>query len=83
MSSTALPTPSKDELDELLLCARYGDDSDLDDIKTFVAKYGDKWLAEAKDDRGNTCLHLAGANGHEGEQESAKCSWELLWDRSR
>ncbi|ORY88121.1 hypothetical protein BCR35DRAFT_302041 [Leucosporidium creatinivorum] len=65
MSTAALPTPSKDELDELLLCARYGDDSDLDDIKAFIAKFGDKWLAEAKDDRGNTCLHLAGANGHE------------------
>lgn len=68
----SLPTPSHDELSELLLCARYGDASDLDDIKAFVAKYGDQWLAEAKDERGNTCLHLAGANGHEGEREQSK-----------
>lgn len=67
MASPARPTPTKEELDELLLCARYGDESDLTDIKAFVEKYGDSWLAEAKDDRGNTCLHLAGANGHEGE----------------
>lgn len=67
MAATARPTPTKDELDELLLCARYGDDSDLADIKAFVDKYGESWLSEVKDDRGNTCLHVAGANGHEGE----------------
>lgn len=68
MSAPAtLPTPSPEEVQELVLCARYGDDSDLDDIKVFVAQYGEKWLADARDDRGNTCLHMAGGNGHLGE----------------
>ncbi|KAM0787365.1 hypothetical protein ACM66B_003451 [Microbotryomycetes sp. NB124-2] len=56
--------PSKDELDELLLCARYGDEQDLADMKQFTQQYGTTWLADARDDNGNTCLHLAGANGH-------------------
>lgn len=65
--SAVLPTPSAFEISEFLLCARFGDPTDLDDIKAFVAKYGKSWLADAKDDRGNTCLHMAGGNGHAGK----------------
>lgn len=54
------------ELNELLLCARYGEPDDLNDIQTFVAKYGTSWLETARDERGNTMLHMAGGNGHQG-----------------
>lgn len=67
----ALPTPSADELAELLQCARYGEADDLVDLQKFVERYGASWLAEAKDDRGNTCLHMAGGNGHVGTSRSA------------
>lgn len=66
-TSEPKPTPTSEEIEELLLCARYGDESDLQDIETFVDKFGTRWLSEARDDRGNTMLHLSGANGHEGE----------------
>lgn len=39
----------------------------MGDIQRFAAHYGDEWLAKAKDDRGNTALHMAGGNGHTGE----------------
>ncbi|TNY17712.1 hypothetical protein DMC30DRAFT_369363, partial [Rhodotorula diobovata] len=65
--STERPTPSQDELDALLECFRYGDvaEGDFDDIRRFTEQYGDEWLHKAKDDRGNTPLHMAGGNGHE------------------
>ncbi|GAA5866824.1 hypothetical protein JCM8547_003575 [Rhodosporidiobolus lusitaniae] len=64
MSST--PTPSPDELAALLECFRYGsiEEGDFDDIKRFTEVYGEKWLSEARDERGNTCLHMAAGNGH-------------------
>lgn len=67
--STERSTPSQDELDALLECFRYGDvaEGDFDDIRRFTEQYGDEWLHKAKDDRGNTPLHMAGGNGHEGE----------------
>lgn len=66
-SMTSISGPTEFELSELLLCARYGDESDLHDIKAFVGKYGQSWLADARDSRGNTMLHMAGGNGHAGQ----------------
>ncbi|KAH8916871.1 ankyrin [Atractiella rhizophila] len=63
--SAPVPTtasPSTEDLDELLLSCRYGD---LEDIKSFVSKFGVEYLSSAKDERENTCLHYASANGHE------------------
>lgn len=62
------PTPNEEEILALLDCCRYGDvdEGDFDDIKRFAEHYGDRWLAEAKDDRGNTPLHMAAGNGHVG-----------------
>ncbi|GAA5980341.1 hypothetical protein JCM11641_001772 [Rhodosporidiobolus odoratus] len=59
-------TPSPEELAGLLDCFRYGDveQGDFEDIKAFQQVYGDQWLAKAKDDNGNTALHLAAGNGH-------------------
>ncbi|KAK4704274.1 hypothetical protein P7C70_g1935, partial [Phenoliferia sp. Uapishka_3] len=62
--TTPRPTPAAEELSELLQCARYGEADDLADMTKFVETYGKEWLAEARDDRGNTCLHMAGGNGH-------------------
>ncbi|SCV67472.1 BQ2448_5083 [Microbotryum intermedium] len=64
-TTTTTAQPSPEEISELLLCSRYGDEEDLQEMQAFVAKYGSGWLAKAKDERGNTCLHLSGANGHD------------------
>ncbi|GEM07669.1 ankyrin repeat containing protein [Rhodotorula toruloides] len=63
---TDRPQPSADELAAFLDCCRFGDveQDDLGDIQRFAAHYGDEWLAKARDDRGNTALHMAGGNGH-------------------
>lgn len=63
----SITTPTEFDISEVLACARYGDEGDLDDIKTFVAKFGPQALADAKDDSGNTALHMAGGNGHLGK----------------
>lgn len=57
-------TPSPDDTEDLLLSCRYGD---LDDVKSFVDRFGTKPVGEARDDNGNNVLHLASANGHIGK----------------
>lgn len=73
MSNDPRPTPSDEEVAALLDCFRYGDleQDDLGDIQRFAEHYGDRWLAEARDDRGNTPLHMAGGNGHLGESDKS------------
>jgi len=56
--------PSPDDVEDLLLSCRYGD---LDDVKTFIDRFGTSLLNEARDENGNTILHMASANGHTGE----------------
>ncbi|CDO75964.1 hypothetical protein BN946_scf184888.g14 [Trametes cinnabarina] len=51
--SIALPTP--EDVEELLLSCRYGD---VEDIQQFVDKFGPDPLATARDDNGNTVLHM-------------------------
>lgn len=65
MSATAngRPLPSEEELEDIILSARYGE---LDEIEQFVANFGIQHLVDARDDRGNGCLHMAAANGHNG-----------------
>lgn len=55
---------SPDDTEDLLLSCRYGD---LDDAKSFVDRFGTALLGEARDENGNTILHMASANGHTGE----------------
>ncbi|KAG6330663.1 hypothetical protein ID866_8425 [Astraeus odoratus] len=55
------PTPSQDDLEDLLLSCRYGD---LQDVQDFVARHSAVPLGDAQDDRGNTVLHMACGNGH-------------------
>jgi len=69
----SLPSPSDFDNSEVLACARYGDEGDLDDIKAFVAKFGAEALAEATDESGNTALHMAGGNGHLGKLAVRVC----------
>ena len=56
--------PSPDDIEDLLLSCRYGD---LDDVRTFIDTFGPSPLAEARDENGNTILHMACANGHTGK----------------
>jgi len=58
-----MPQPSPDELSEIILSARFGD---IDDVKLFVETYGKQALADARDESGNSVLHMASANGHQG-----------------
>ncbi|KAI9619944.1 hypothetical protein H4Q26_013925 [Puccinia striiformis f. sp. tritici PST-130] len=46
----------------LILSCRYGD---LDDVREFVARFGSSALDDYTDEHGNSCLHMAAANGHE------------------
>lgn len=55
---------SVDDKEDLLLSCRYGE---LDQVQHFVATYGAHSLPDVTDDNGNTALHMACANGHEGE----------------
>jgi len=57
------PTPSPDDTEDLILSCRYGD---LDDVKSFIDRFGTIPVGDARDDNGNNVLHLASANGHIG-----------------
>ena len=59
----SLSTPTPDDVDDLLLSCRYGD---VEDIQQFVSTFGPDPLASARDDNGNTVLHMVAANGHTG-----------------
>lgn len=61
---TTMPTPSDEELEDVVYAARYGD---LDDVRAFIDSFGASALAAARDESGNTVLHMAAANGHTGE----------------
>lgn len=59
----SLSTPTQDDLEELLLSCRYGD---VQDIQQFVSNFGPDALATARDDNGNSVLHMVAGNGHTG-----------------
>lgn len=52
---------SAEEIENVLDACRYGD---LDDVHAFLSAHGPAALAGARDERGNTPLHMAAANGH-------------------
>ena len=60
---TSAAAPSQEELEDIILSARYGE---IEEIQDFVKRYGNDSIASARDERGNTCLHMAAANGHAG-----------------
>lgn len=57
-------TPSHEDTEDLLLSCRYGD---VDDLNSFVQRFGPGSVGDARDENGNTVLHMASANGHIGE----------------
>lgn len=63
-SQKAHRTPSHEDTEELLLSCRYGD---LDDLNSFVHRFGTDSVGDVRDGNGNNVLHMASANGHIGE----------------
>lgn len=61
--TTEHPIPTEEEIVELLLCCRYGE---LEEVKEFVGKFGSEVVSKARDERGNTILHMCCGNGHVG-----------------
>ncbi|KAJ9125326.1 hypothetical protein QFC22_000283 [Naganishia vaughanmartiniae] len=53
--------PTEEEVEDLLLSCRYGD---LEDVKMFEEQYGADAVQNARDERGNTVLHMCCGNGH-------------------
>ncbi|KAK1923633.1 hypothetical protein DB88DRAFT_491901 [Papiliotrema laurentii] len=53
--------PTEEQVQELLLSCRYGE---LDEVKAFTDEFGWEDVNKARDDRGNTVLHMICANGH-------------------
>ncbi|THG99956.1 hypothetical protein EW145_g7162 [Phellinidium pouzarii] len=58
----AIPGPTIDEQEDVMLACRYGD---IDDVREFVEKYGVDALAAVRSDNGNSVLHMVCGNGHE------------------
>ena len=83
MAVTSFPPPTPEDTEDLLLTARYGE---LDDLKSFIEKFGAKPLTDARDEDGNTILHMVCGNGHLGAADSPRrrrCSNVHLRIRSR
>jgi ankyrin repeat protein len=59
-----MSSPTQDEIEEFILSCRYGE---LEEVQQFSDKFGWEAVIRAKDDRGNTGLHMCCANGHVGE----------------
>jgi len=63
MAHTPVSPPTPEDIEELLLIARYGE---LDELNSFIEKFGTKPLIDARDEDGNTVLHMVCGNGHLG-----------------
>jgi len=63
MAITSFSSPTPEDTEELLLITRYGE---LDELKSFIEKFGTKPLVDARDEDGNTVLHMVCGNGHLG-----------------
>ena len=66
MAITSFPSPTPEDIEELLLITRYGE---LDELKPFIEKFGSKPLTDARDEDGNTVLHMVCGNGHLGTSD--------------
>jgi hypothetical protein len=56
-----------DVQEDILLACRYGE---LEEVQSFVDKYGDESLETIYDEKKNSILHMASANGHAGKKTS-------------
>jgi hypothetical protein len=62
-SSTTFPFPSEEDVEEVLLSCRFGEQ---DEVVSYITDFGIHSLASARDESSNTCLHMAAGNGHLG-----------------
>ena len=69
MVHTSVSSPTSEDIEELLLIARYGE---LDELESFIEKFGTKPLIDARDEDGNTVLHMVCGNGHIGAADSTQ-----------
>jgi hypothetical protein len=61
--TTPSTTPTQEEVEDFLLSCRYGE---LEEVKAFVEKFGEGAVESARDDRGNSAVHMCCGNGHVG-----------------
>jgi hypothetical protein len=61
MSTTAQATP--EQVEDVLLSCRYGE---VEELEAFAKEFGWDAVTSARDERGNTALHMACGNGHLG-----------------
>ena len=64
MSADHRPSPTEEDVEEFLLSCRYGE---LEEVRVFAELYGWPAVISARDERGNTALHMVCGNGHLGE----------------
>jgi hypothetical protein len=62
--ATTTTTPSPEQVEELLLSCRYGE---LEEVKAFVEEFGVEAVVSARDERGNSAVHMCCGNNHVGE----------------
>ena len=72
MAITPFSSPTPEDTEELLLITRYGE---LDELRSFIEKFGTKPLTDARDEDGNTILHMVCGNGHLGAADFG--SWRM------
>lgn len=61
--TTATTTPSQEEVEEFMLSCRYGE---VEEVQAFVERFGEQGVENARDDRGNSAVHMCCGNGHVG-----------------
>jgi ankyrin repeat protein len=61
--SAPTTTPTQEEVEDFLLSCRYGE---LEEVTAFVEKFGAEAVVDARDDRGNSAVHMCCGNGHVG-----------------
>lgn len=66
---TIMSQPTEDEVYDLLSACRFGE---TEEVQQFIEKHGKEAVAAARDESGNTVLHMCCANGHVGEPNASK-----------
>jgi len=61
--TTPSSTPTQEQVEEFLLSCRYGE---LEEAQAFVEKFGEGAVESARDNRGNSAVHMCCGNGHVG-----------------
>ena len=70
---------TEEEKEDAFFSCRYGE---IDEVQSFVKKYGAAELASIRDDQQNTVLHMICGNGHEGKSCIIKSGGILLRETS-